>query len=96
MDTRDNSLDSQFDFMEDIGETKELQQLSEGVYYLSLQQPAKPICSEYYVVLADSPVISSEAKAYGESLPGHPGLLMYLLEHPHTEYMIVRYELYRH
>lgn len=96
MDTRDNSLDSLFDFTEDIGETKDLQQLGEGVYCISLQQPAKPICSEYYVVLADSPVISPEAKAYGESLPGHPGLLMYLLEDPHTEYMIVRYELYRH
>ena len=80
----------------ELGKIQKIQQLSEGVYYISLQQPAKPICSEYYVVLADSPVISLEAKAYGESLPGHPGLLMYLLEDPHTEYMIVRYELYRH
>lgn len=49
MDTRDNSLNSQFDFTEDISETKEIQQLSESVYYLSLQQPAKLVCSEYYV-----------------------------------------------
>ena len=48
MDTRDNSLNSQFDFTEDISETKEIQQLSESVYYLSLQQPAKLVCSEYY------------------------------------------------
>ncbi len=80
----------------ELGKIQELQQLSEGVYYISLQQSAKPICSEYYAVLADSPVISPEAKAYGESLPDHPGLLMYLLEVPHTEYMIVRYEFYRH
>ena len=40
----------------ELGKIQKIQQLSEGVYYISLQQPAKPICSEYYVVLADSPV----------------------------------------
>ena len=96
MNAGDNSLNAQFDFMESLGETKEIQQLSQGVYYLSLQQSGNLFCSEYYAVLADSPVISPEAKAYGESFTGHPELLMYLLEAPHTEYMIVRYELYRH
>ena len=80
----------------ELGKIREIQQLSSGVYYLSIQPPTKLICSEYYIVLANSPVISPEAKAYGESLPDHPELLMYPLEDPHTEHMVVRYELYRH
>ena len=96
MDARDNSLNAQFDFTNDLGETKETQQLGEGVYYWSVQHPAQPFCSEYYIVLATSPIISPEAKAYGESLPDHPELLLYPMEDPHTEHMVVRYELYRH
>ena len=96
MDARDNPLNAQFDFTNDLGETKETQQLGEGVYSWSVQHPTQPFCSEYYIVLATSPIISPEAKAYGESLPDHPKLLLYPMEDPHTEHMVVRYELYRH
>jgi len=78
------------------GKIHEMQQLSQGAYYISLQSPARPFCSEYYAIFADSPVISPEAKAYGKPAPNHPELLMYPLDDPYAGYMVVRYEIYRY
>lgn len=96
MDIQDSPINALFALTENIGEAKAIQQLSQGVYYLSVQHSAGQSCSEYYAVLVDSPIISPEAKAYGQPAPDHPELLLYSLDAPGAGHMIVRYELYRY
>lgn len=79
-----------------LGEVKKIECLCPGLYYLSAKQPDDPFSSEYYAAARDTPILSAEAKAYGEPLSGCPELLLYSLHHPESGQAVVRYELFRY
>ena len=77
-------------------EVSDLTPLCPGLYYLAAKQTDELFCTEYYAAARDTPVLFSEAKAYGKPLPGCPELLLYSLHQPDSGQDVVRYELFRY
>lgn len=75
-------------------EVRELTTLCPSLYYLAAKPPDSFLGIEYYVAIRDTPILSTEAKAYGKPLPGSPELLLFPLDQPDSGQAIVRYELF--
>lgn len=79
----------------ELGEVLELEQLCSGVWYASINTGSH-IADEYYIVGADSKIISDDAKRLGEMIDGLPGLLFYSLGDVESGKFVVKYEVQRH
>lgn len=83
-----------FDGKDALGEILEKEIECPGVYYVAAHKK-DPFCffQEYYMVAADTPVISKKAKTYGQTVPGHPELLVYSFDEERGGYKIIEYEI---
>lgn len=82
---------------DDLGEILAAEELCPGAYYVSARSEISMLPEEYYIVDAQSEIISAQAKTYGEPLPHHPELLSYLLGISGSGSLVLLYEtqLYR-
>lgn len=83
-----------FDLTAELGEIRDAQLLSPGVYFLSTKKVEK--YSEVYVVAADASAISEKARSYGQEFPGHPDLRVYEVDRPGSGRRIIEFELRRY
>lgn len=87
-------VDLPFDLTAELGEIRDVQLLSPGVYFLSTRK--KEDYPEVYVVTADAPAISEKAQSYGQKFPGYPDLRVYDLDQPGSGSRIIEFEIRRY
>ena len=89
--------DLPFDLTAELGEVVAAELKSPGVYYIGAKKKGDiPSNTEVYVVTADAPAISEQARAYGEELPGNPDLRIYNILQPGSGRFVIDFEVRRY
>ena len=83
-----------WDIHEAVAEVKMAEQLCPGVYYAATFEMVYG-GTEFYLVDQDTDTIPQAAKAYGQSIEGVPGCLLYPFEHNAEGRRIIEYETQR-
>ena len=80
----------------ELGDVKMAMEEIPNVFYISLVREddiVPGMTREYYVVPADSPLISREAGKYGQRISGDPELILYSFDDPQSGHYIIAYEI---
>ena len=85
-----------YDLTDDFEEIVSAEEYAPGVFYLIARRLETAIATEYYVLREDNPIISEEAKRYGERLEFNDDVLCYTLLNSKDGKQIVEYELQRY
>lgn len=85
-----------FDLTSELGKISEAAEISPGVYSLLAKKEDISVSGEYYVVTADAPAISEEARSYGRKYDAHPDLCVYDQLEPNSGRRIIDFEVRRY
>lgn len=92
-----SSADLPFDLTAELGEVVVAELKSPGVYYIRTKKEENaPDCPELYVVMADAPAISKQARTYGQEFHGHPDLRVYNIGRPGNGRHVIDFEIRRY